>query len=264
MTTTVLQGELQERATATDKLEARLAINQRYASTDFSAWYFDRLPAREGMDVLDVGCGEGAQSVPLAATVGRNGSLSSIDISSTSIEKLRRMTADKSWVQAESGDMADLGSMIGSTFRVKSYDIAQSVYALYYSKARVEVLDAMRSALKPGGHLVVFTPYAPHGLVDLARQFTLAPDAMDELFVFGPQVLEPYFRKHFWDVTIHLFHNELKIPSLDDVLSFYRATTYWSEVGEAGVRAEAERQIAERGYFEYEKNGYLIIGSRQR
>jgi SAM-dependent methyltransferase len=258
--TTVYTGEREERATKTSYLEKRLEINTSYASADFAGWLFERLKVRPGEDVLDVGCGSGAQTVPLSRQVQPGGSVSALDISADSVELLKSRLDANAPVQAVVSDMAALPDLIANTFKVKRYDLTHSSYALYYSPQRLAVLDTMRAALKPGGRCAVFTPNEPHGLVALAARFTRVPESVFDSLTFGPRVLKPYFDRSFPRVEVHAFDNMLSIPSADLVLDFYRQTTYHDAHAEAPMRQHVEAEIAQHGVFRYEKHGYLIIG----
>lgn len=258
---TIYSGDLATRATGTDFLEKRIEINKAYSSMDFDSWLLDRLDVKPGEDILDVGCGSGAQTVPFAERVGDAGSVSALDISSDSVALLNSRLAHKGRVQAIASDMKDLPELISTRFRVKRYDLAQSTYALYYSGDRAQVLDTMRAALKPSGRCAVFTPNAPHGLVDLAARFTRIPAEISDCMVFGPNVLAPYFEAHFASVAVHRFHNVVTLPSADLVIEFYRQTTYHDAEAEAPMRRYVEDEIHRAGSFRYEKNGYLIIGT---
>ena len=81
MSSVIYSDDRFERATATAFLEKRIEINRAYASADFDAWLLERLSVRSGEDILDVGCGSGAQTVPFATLVGLTGSVSALDIS---------------------------------------------------------------------------------------------------------------------------------------------------------------------------------------
>lgn len=257
----VYEGDKFERATSRDSLAKRLEINKAYASADFDGWLMDRLAVRPGEDVLDVGCGTGAQTLLFAERVQPGGSVSAVDISADSIATLKSALPPAAPVQAEVGDMADLQALIDETFAVRRYDLAQSTYALYYANERAEVLQVMKNALKPGGRVAVFTPNLPHGLVDLAARFSDVPDPVYDSLRFGTEVLEPWFRENFKAVTADHFHNEIRLPSVEDLLTFYRATTYYDEAAEPEIRDFVAAEIEKNGDFTYEKNGYLIIGT---
>jgi SAM-dependent methyltransferase len=256
----IYSGDVFQRAVAKEHLEARLELNKKYQSTDFDSWLMDRLDARPGEFVLDVGCGTGAQSIPFLQRVGPQGAVCSLDISEASVLALRQKAANAGNLTAVTADMGDLARVINEEFPHKEFDLAQSSYALYYSPNRMNVLDTMKGSLKQGGRLAVFTPNRPHGMVEFARRLGPIPSEVDESIQFGPAILEPYFRENFWDVTVSFFHNIVTVPDVEDVMLFYRATTYYREPLEKDFRALALEQIAKFGVFRYEKNGYLIIG----
>jgi ubiquinone/menaquinone biosynthesis C-methylase UbiE len=260
MGTMIYSGEQAVRATATAYLEKRIEINRAYSSADFDAWLLERLDVRAGEDILDVGCGSGAQTVPFARLVGPAGSVSSLDISADSIALLHSRVELQVRVQAVTADMGDLASVIKDSFDVKRYSLAHSSYALYYSPKRMRVLDVMREALKPGGRCAIFTPNGPHGLVDLASRFSEIPSAIYDSLGFGPGVLEPYFARNFARFDLHRFHNVVSVPSADVLVEFYRQTTYYDAQAEPKIRAAVEEEIGRTGHYKYEKNGYLIIG----
>ena len=260
MSSVIYSGDRSERAIATGYLEKRIAINHAYASADFDAWLLERLKVQLGEDVLDVGCGSGAQTIPFSRLVGSTGSVSSLDISAESVDLLISRVSPDARVQAVAADMADLSDVITNRFAVKRYTLSHSSYALYYSTERMHVLDVMRGALKPGGRVAVFAPHQPHGLVDLAARFTSMPAAVSESLRFGTEVLEPYFSRHFPRFEIHHFHNVMTLPSADILIEFYRQTTYYDAKIEQEMRAVVDTEIKRTGRYTYEKNGYLIIG----
>src|SRR5262245_39744883 len=107
MTSLVYSGDRAERATATNYLEKRLEINRTYSSVDFTDWLLDRLKIIPGEDILDVGCGSGAQTLPFAQRVGPLGSVSALDISSESIALLKNRLTPTARVHAVAADMSE-------------------------------------------------------------------------------------------------------------------------------------------------------------
>ena len=257
--THIYGGERFEQATSRDSLEERLRINKAYASADFDGCLMERLHVVPGEDVLDVGCGTGGQSLLFAKSVRPGGSVSALDISKGSVEALNAALSADDPVQAIVGDMTDLPSLIENTFRTKRYDLAQSSYALYYALERDAVLGTMKAHLKPGGRLAVFTPQGPHGLVELAAKYCEIPQPVYDSLNFR-SVLHEWFHGNFQSVEEHDFHNELRIPTADEVLDFYAATTYYDANAVPAIREHVEAEITKNGFFEYEKNGYLVIG----
>lgn len=248
-------------ATSSESLAVRLAINERYSSADFQTWLQTHLAVGPGMDVLDVGCGTGAQSLRFLELVGLTGSVSALDVSEKSVAHLRELAKGRPNLQAEAADMAELSGVIANRFRVRRYDLAQSTYALYYAADPAAVLDAMRQALKPGGRLAVCVPNNPHGLVELVKRFRVLPEAVEAGGRFGQEVLEPYFRRHCQAVDIHLLRNDLAMPSADEVIRFFANTSYYDPAIEGKLREAVDAEIARTDKFTYQKNSYLIIGA---
>lgn len=246
--------------TSNDSLVVRLEINAKYASFDFHQWVLGHLAIGEGMDVLDVGSGNGAQSVVAAKTVGPKGSVSALDLSAKSVEELCERGKGFPNLDARVGDMKDLGQIIARDFRVKTYDLVHSVYALWYASDHIGVLEAMRQSLKPGGRLAVCTPNYPNGLRELAKRVGRPLPHLDQINNFGSNVLEPYFRTFFYQVTIHLRKNVLCIPTAEEVMNFYRATAYFASDLEPVIRRHVDLEIEMNGYFKFEKNNYLVVG----
>jgi hypothetical protein len=156
--------------------------------------------------------------------------------------------------------MADLARVIADTFTTRQYSLAHSSYALYYRDQQLHVLDVMRGALKAGGRCAIFTTNRPHGLVDLAARFSEIPPEVEGPLRFGPTVLRSYFEKNFVRYDVHNFHNVVTVPSTDILIEFYRQTTYYDASTEEKIRAVVDDEVKRSGNYQYEKNGYLIIG----
>lgn len=213
---------------------------------------------RPGMDVLDVGCGTGVHILKALDTLNGTGSVSALDLSAGSVGTLSQAAQGHRNLDVVVANMNDLAHIIQQTFRIKTYDLAYSIYTLWYATDHFGVLDAMRHALRPGGHLVICTPNAPNGLREVIKRLGQPRPELDQVTSFGPQVLEPYFRAYFDDVSIHLRRNTMHITDPDDVIEFYRSTGYYDPDLEPRLRRYVDGQIEINGFFPFEKNNYLI------
>jgi SAM-dependent methyltransferase len=246
--------------TATDSLENRLEINAQYGSFDFHEWVLSKLGFKPGMDILDVGCGTGIHAIEGLKALRGQGSASAVDLSADSVKILQENGKGYGNLDALVGDMQDLSATIEKQFRVKRYDLAYSVYALWYGQDHYGTLDAMRAALKGGGRLVVCTPNAPNGLRETIKRLGHPRPDLDQVTSFGAHVLEPYFRAYFDSPVVHLRRNLLRITSTEDVLRFYRSTGYYDPAIAKRLERAAKLEIEMNGYFGFEKNIYLIEG----
>lgn len=246
------------RATDSDSLETRLAVNDAYSQRDFQQWLLDHLKIRGSVDVLDIGCGSGAQSIAISRCLD-GGTLTCIDISAASVERVRAGVAHPERVHAIVADMDRLADVLSAD---KCFDIAYSVYALYYAKDPWRVMAIMLKALKPKGRLAVAGPMTPNGMVEIIRRFHLIPEKVDLSLSFGQRVVEPFFRTHFGTFSIHYLRNPQTIRSAEEFIAYYQSTTYFSAEHLKVVERFAQDEVSKNGGISFDKNTFLAIGFR--
>jgi 2-polyprenyl-3-methyl-5-hydroxy-6-metoxy-1,4-benzoquinol methylase len=129
------------------------------------------VPADKVLDILDVGCGSGANSLALAEKGHR---LHGVDISAAAIEQYRRHGFD--------GRVADIESGLG--YPDASFDLVFCSEVIeHMTSPELLVADSHR-VLKPGGKLILSTPNSAFWLYRL-------------LGLFGYTVSELQHPKHF-------------------------------------------------------------------
>jgi ubiquinone/menaquinone biosynthesis C-methylase UbiE len=257
-------GKLKERAINSDSLKSRLEINRKYQSKDFHGWLHKKLNVQIGENILDVGCGTGAQSLRFLEDIGLHGTISALDISESSIANLLENVNGDTRIEAITEDMANLNDAIQNMFKQKTFTLAHSSYALYYSLSCLKILRCMADSITSYGRVAVFTPGKPHGMVEIAEKYSKVPTQVIESLDFGPKILEPEFRKLFWEVDVHYFQSEMKVTSTQEFMEFYKATTYYDSDAEIGIENYAKNEIQQYGLIRYPKNGYLIIGRERK
>jgi ubiquinone/menaquinone biosynthesis C-methylase UbiE len=262
----IWSGEKKERAISSADLKMRLEMNKRYQDRDFSAWLRSRLAVRSGENILDVGCGTGAQAFFMLEDAGRTGSVVALDISHESVQSLNKDASSRGYtnLKAFQLDMGELKDKLMKDFESSRFTLAHSSYAIYYSPRRIDVLAEMQARLTSDGRLAIFTPCEPHGMVELASKFHQIPQPVIDSLKFGTEQLIPLFREAFWNVEIHFFQSELNITSAEDFLAFYQATTYYDKNSEEAIVDSVAESINKLGYFKVKKNGILLLGNSKR
>lgn len=125
-----------------------LPIMQRRAG---QSSVIDRLDLSEGMRVVDVGCGPGRLTIPIAQAVGATGEVVALDIQQAMLDRLERH-ARQAGVQNITAIHGGAGD--GHLQRA-AFDRAVLVTVLGEIPEREKALREIHESLKPGGFLSV-------------------------------------------------------------------------------------------------------------
>jgi SAM-dependent methyltransferase len=151
------------------------------------ALLLERLRLTGGENVLEIGCGTGAVTLPLAKAVGEHGRVVAVDISEPMLSAARQQVAGSGVhnVTLVPGDAQVF------TFEQAAFDVATSRMGVMFFADPVAAFRNIATALKPGGRLV-FACWAPlvenrHWLIsyDVALRH-LGPPAPSTDHVPGP------------------------------------------------------------------------------
>jgi ubiquinone/menaquinone biosynthesis C-methylase UbiE len=144
-----------------------------------------------GERALDLGCGRGAATLPLAQAVGAQGRVVALDLAAGMVEATRREAAGAGLtnVEVHERDVADPGLPAGS------FDLAASSLVLFFLPEPGAALREWCRLLRPGGRLGVatfgpdddvgravdalFRPFLPPQLLDARTSGTAGPFASD-------------------------------------------------------------------------------------
>ncbi|HEY6993778.1 MAG TPA: class I SAM-dependent methyltransferase [Xanthobacteraceae bacterium] len=134
-------------------------LDNPFTKTNRARVIIEHLDVAPGMYVLDVGCGPGRLTVPLARAVGENGCVVAIDVQAGMLERARQKAED-----AKLRNIRFVHAAIGpGTLERGRADRAVLVTVLGEIPDRAAALTEIFAALKPGGILsvteVVFDPH---------------------------------------------------------------------------------------------------------
>jgi SAM-dependent methyltransferase len=109
-----------------------------------------RLGITGGENVLEIGCGTGAMTLPLAAAVGGHGRLVAVDISEPMLEVARQRVAERG--------LHNVTLLLGDAqvfeFEPTAFDLATSRMGVMFFADPAAAFRNIGGALKPGGGLV--------------------------------------------------------------------------------------------------------------
>jgi SAM-dependent methyltransferase len=120
------------------------------------ALLMERLGLSGGESVLEIGCGTGALTLPLAEAVGEQGRVVAVDISEPMLGAARQKVAERGLrnVNLHSGDAQVFA------FEPAAFDLATSRMGVMFFADPAAAFRNIKGALKPGGRLV-FACWAP-------------------------------------------------------------------------------------------------------
>src|SRR5215471_17428412 len=100
-----------------------------------------------GHKVLDLGCGIGGATFPIADVIGPNGLAAGVDISSAMVEAARKRAGDRPGVEFRIGEATAI------PFPDKFFDSARCERVFLYLPDRLAALKEMSRVVKPGGRI---------------------------------------------------------------------------------------------------------------
>ncbi len=123
----------------------RIAASMRESGTAL----VDRLGIAPGMDVLDLGCGDGTTALP-AARVGAR--VVGIDIARNLVDAGNRRATEAGLtnLRFQTGDASDLADVTADSF-----DVTQSFFGAMFAPRPFDVAKEMVRVTRPGGRIVM-------------------------------------------------------------------------------------------------------------
>ena len=149
-----------------DNIFRRSVHNERVCPVG-SAWVLDNIFRRwihkprkifnglvkEGMTVLDVGCGPGLFSIAMADMVGKNGKVIAADLQDGMLEKVKSKLNESNRAIIKLHKCKE--DRIGVTEKV---DFVLAFYVLHEVPSQEGFLREIRAILKPGGKVLIIEP----------------------------------------------------------------------------------------------------------
>ncbi|MDY5661971.1 MAG: class I SAM-dependent methyltransferase [Coriobacteriales bacterium] len=163
-----------------------------------AAWGFAQLSPQPGAQILDVGCGGGANLLRLLER-SPLGTVTGVDYSQTSVEMSEKTCAEaiqKGRCRVQLADVADL------PFKDRSFDFVSAFETIYFWPDIVRSLAEVRRVLKPGGTFMVCNEAdGTH-----AEDFRMG-DVIDGMTVYAPDELEGLLEKAGFD-SVRIYRDE--------------------------------------------------------
>ncbi len=245
-------------------LTKRLEAHDRFGASDLNQWCFELLNLSPGMEILELGCGTGKQSLPLARLVGETGRVTAVDISQEALDTLRQQALEAGVGARIAIRRADLDE-VSPVLRSGPFDRAIACYSIYYAKRPEPLFRSLHAALQPGGILFFCGPSQRNNaeLKELhdslyARVNRPAParrGAAPFMEATGPGLA----REIFGNAEVFNFENALRFDSPEALYSYWSSYNLYDESLDKTFQARAAEHFAHANAFETVKR---VIGIR--
>ncbi|HMJ47758.1 MAG TPA: methyltransferase domain-containing protein [Ferruginibacter sp.] len=184
----------------------RIADTMRESGTELVA----KLGISKGLNVLDLGCGDGTTAIP-AAKLGAN--VSGVDIASNLVEagNNRAKAEGLTNITFREGDATDLNELKDETF-----DLVVSVFGAMFAPKPFDVAREMVRVTRPGGRIVMgnWIPGDP----------TLVAQILKISAAYTPPPPEGFISPMLWGVEDHVIERFTKAGVAKENISFLKET----------------------------------------
>jgi ubiquinone/menaquinone biosynthesis C-methylase UbiE len=206
----------------TSDLQTRINIHDAYGARDIDKWMLEVLPLKEGMTILDVGCGSGKQCFSYLAHLSGKADIIGGDVSESLLAKAKE-------------ENQKLGNRI--TFQTldfnqkfpfpdNKFDLASCSFAIYYAEDIPATIQEMHRILKPGGFLFTTGPMPENKQMfyDIIKDATgkeIPPMPGSSRYASG---ILGSIKDLFSSVDVLIFENPLTFPSVQPFIDYTRAS----------------------------------------
>ena len=248
-------SQLMQRATISKNLKERADANRSYGTNDFEAWVDSLLNRVEFSTVLDVCCGTGNQLVKYAAR-NRNATIIGVDLSPASIntaeKRLKALGATAYKLKAV--DMEELFD--DPEISTGSFDLISCFYGLYYSRDTAGTLIQMMDHLSDKGSILIVGPHGRNNatLFDIVQRHYALPElVIRSATTFMQREVLPVLSQRL-KISAETFVNPVCYPNTKALISYWKASTFYSPAHEKEVVRDIEKHVARHGHFIMEKH----------
>ncbi len=254
-----MEHRLDRIAADVETLRPRIQANESYGKNDFESFVLSLLALKPQERVLDLGCGNGKFLLHFANAVGPGGSVVGLDLDSAALADAQHKLSGRGIAaQLVHGPMEQVGELCQG----KNFDAACCSYALYYAKQPRLVIERVAALMAPAARLLVVGPHVGNNreLLDLLQHCgdSVAP-AVDPNFM--DDIVAPACRSLFRELKMVPFENQIRFPSVDAVLQYWRSSAYYKESMGERVRAQLTRHFSREGEFVIRKLALAILAS---
>ena len=245
-----------------EKLTTRISIHSKYSTNrqGFGNWITSHYEIREGMSVLELGCGTGDMWVGKDGIIRRCSRFVLSDFSEGMLDRARETLRDCAGIEYRIIDIQEI------PFAGGSFDAVIANMMLYHVPDLFRGLREVRRVLKKGGAFYCAT-YGENGMMAyIADMFSAyqAKEKINDNFTLqnGGEKLGAVFG----EVQRFLYEDALEVTDVNDMVDYIRSLTGMSELQklpEDTIRSVLERNMSQ-GVLRIPKEYGMFIARRDK
>ena len=208
---TAIERSLKSQYLNASNISARISLHRDYSVNPegWFHWVMKQCDLKEGMRVLEVGCGSGALWTDNLDRLPTDLSVTLTDISEGMVNDVKRAIGNDNRFQFATADCHAL------PFEGHSFDLIIANHVLFYSKDINIVLAELHRVLKSGGRLIASTYGKAHmkEITELVQAFS--PDihlSMENLYdTFGLENGESLLKGYFRGIELKRYEDAIEL-----------------------------------------------------
>ncbi|NMC45622.1 MAG: class I SAM-dependent methyltransferase [Chloroflexi bacterium] len=247
----------------TSDLLARINIHEKYGTRNIDDWMIATIPLKEGMKILDVGCGAGKQCFSYFDTLHGKAEIVGGDVSAELLAKAHeensKRKTDIVFTALDFNQPFD--------FEDNTFDLASCSFAIYYAEDIPFTIKEMHRVLKQGGYLFTTGPMPEnkqvfYDIIKEATGKTIPP--MPGSSRYSTEILGAV-KSLFSHTDVIIFENPLTFDEAEPFLIYTRAslsedrklwTSFFENKDEFEVVMQKIQSIAEK---RIEQEGKIVM-----
>lgn len=205
-----------------DDLTTRIHIHDAFGSRDIDQWMLEVLPLRQGMTILDIGCGSGKQCFSYLAHLSGKAAITGGDVNPDLLAQAKK--ENQKWGNQVTFQTLNFNEPF--PFERNTFDLVSCSFAIYYAEDIPFTIKEMHRILKPGGYIFTTGPMPENKRMfyDIIKEATgkeIPP--MPGSSRYSSEILGSV-KTLFSETDLLIFENPLTFPSVEPFIAYTRAS----------------------------------------
>ena len=253
---------VKEQYSTAQNLNTRISIHKKYSvnKQGFGNWIFSNYQIKEGMSVLEIGCGTGEMWVGKDDLIGRCSRLILSDLSEGMLSTARENLKSHDRIEYRIVDIQDI------PFPDREFDVVIANMMLYHVPDLSKGLQEVARVLKDDGTFYCAT-YGENGMMEyIELLFDDFPISSVWNYNFTLQNGAEKLKKFFADAEKCRYEDSLEVTDTDDLIDYIYSLPGYSDIQDLSrdtLRSVLEKNMRD-GVLRIPKDYGMFIARKKR